>query len=231
MDEFHVNQNEWFRIRLSSEQVDRIQRKIEAGTYTCETERIGPVKRFKSFYAVFAGLLAFSVAVAFIVHPGTSYSSGNHSSITKQIPATEQKSLNVLISGLSFRPKLPTWVPFKVTHEHGAAGPIVGRIQSFTVYIVGGSGDSELLQIQELGSRFLTSTPSTPTDSGVDKVKLQNGEYAYFGLNKSWSTLTWSDRGITYSILSGKADAANKHTGTANDLSEQQLVEIANSFR
>lgn len=222
MDKLHVR--EWSQIRLSSEQVESVKQKIESG-YKKNLYKEKPSSNIR-LGSVFVGIAGLTVFMVFLVLFGrlwipvhrqeaTNFIQPDYS-ILKQVPEAQVSSVKGAIrdSGIK-NMELPTWLPYKVKQAHVPNGAVIDH--HITIYL---GNASETLSIDAR----VSGTNSTTTMMNSQTAHLPGGTKALYGTNGTISELAWVENGVSYILSSSKQ-------GNVPDLSESELIRVAESFK
>lgn len=179
-------------------------------------------RRLRSPWGPLTVLVVIVVAVFLIFH----HPSRPDYSILQNVPKAQASAIKKVIQTEAINNlELPTLLPYTVTAAHcptPAIDPV--RHHTITIYLAN-TVDGRVLEIQASSTSSNSQIKQNDVSMLNEKItKLADGTVALYGNNGAGSQLAWNRDGVRYVITS-----SNKQN--ASDMTEQQLIQAANSFQ
>jgi hypothetical protein len=166
----------------------------------------------------------FAAATLTLLVTGCSGQKQSSFSAFQKLPASQLSTFKTELKELPIKNiELPTKLPFTISNV-SIVPSIFGMKEDLPVPIHVGGGDHGLAIVAAPDSE---NTPPTTETTGFrhSKVtKLSDGTKAIYGNNGHESMLVWTKDGVEYTLYS--SNSQNKP-----DLTEEQLIQVADSFR
>lgn len=169
--------------------------------------------------------LIFAITGSMLLVVGCGQQNHPDYAIFKNVPSSEVSSIKKVIQEESINNlELPTVLPYPVTMARCPTPAIDPQRKHVITIVLGNSSSGRALELNASSNPSKTIHEQTVKLPNEQVTKLSDGTKSLYGSNGHGSQLAWVKNGVLYFIMS-----VNKQG--SSDLTEQQLIYVADSFK